>query len=159
MTRENIIVLLIEGGVMFEVLMGILGMAGGLIFGKYYDITISEHIVFYNTMIRVSIGLVTMSAIIVNLLGAISLRTYRIASSSSKISKMSFASIIALLASCCIGLLLIVLDQSLDRIFRYILTGGWGGLVAGASLRSVLLGKKILAINIQMQLNEKDKND
>jgi len=62
-----------------------------------------------------------------------------------------------LLVSCCIGLLLLIFDQSLIRIVRYCLVGGWGGLVFGASLRSVLLGMRILTINLQMHLNANDQ--
>ena len=154
---SNFISRLIEGGGGLEAFTGVLGVILGLVFNLYFDVNIAEHNVLYNAMVTVSIGLVTMSAIIVNLAGALSLRTYRIASSAILVSKMSFASIIALLVSCCIGLLLLVFDQSLIRIVRYCLAGGWGGLVFGASIRSVLLGMRILTISLQMHLNANDQ--
>ena len=147
---------LIEGG-WLEASTGVFGVILGLVFKLYFDVNIVAHDVFYNTMVRISIGLLTMSSIIVNLAGALSLRTHRIASSAIIVSKMSFAPIIALLVSCCIGLLLLVFDQSLIRIARYCLAGGWSGLVFGASIRSVLLGMRILTINLQTHLNANDQ--
>jgi hypothetical protein len=147
---------LIEGK-WLESSTGVLGVILGLVFEIFLDVNIVDHNVLYSTMVRVSIGLLTMSSIIVNLAGALSLRTHRIASSAIIISKMSFAPIIALLVSCCIGFLLLVFDQSLIRIVRYCLAGGWCGLVFGASIRSVLLGMRILVVNLQTHLNANDQ--
>lgn len=154
---SNFISRSIEGGGGLEASTGVLGVIVGLLFNLYFDVNIAEHNVLYNAMITISIGLVTMSAIIVNLAGALSLRTYRIASSAIVVSKMSFASIIALLVSCYIGLLLLVFDQSSIRIVRYCLVGGWGGLVFGASIRSVLLGMRILTVNLQKHFNANEQ--
>ncbi len=157
MVKSNVVSHLIEGRGGLETSTGVLGVVAGLVFSRHYDVIVTDHSALYAAMVSVSIGLITMSAIIVNLAGSLSLRTYRIASSAILVSQMSFASIVALLASCCIGLFLLVFDQSLIRVVRYCLVSGWCGLVVGASMRSVLLGIRILTVNLQVHLNEKDQ--
>jgi hypothetical protein len=154
---HNFIINLIEGTLVFETSTGVLGVIVGMVFSQYFDVNVVSHNVLYTAMISISIGLLTMSSIIVNLVSAISLNTYRIASAANLVSKTSFASIIALLLSCCIALFLLVFDQSLIRILRYCLTGGWIGLIFGASIRSVLIGMRIITINLQSQFNTNNK--
>lgn len=144
----------VEGPGWLETTIGIVTACGAWLFGRYGDLDVRDHSALYGGMTTVSVGLMTVSAIVVNLSSALSLRTRRLAQSPGAVATASFAAVSALLTSTGVGLVLLAFDEAISRDVRYALVGIWVGLVIAASARSLALGRRILIATLRARVAE-----
>lgn len=130
----------------------VLAVSGGLLayeVGQQYQIKVADRVALYNAMMAIPLGLMAVSAIVVTLSSALSARSATLAQSIGTVATVSFVPIIALFISVLIGLLLLAAGDLLPRSYRYSFAGAWCGLVVGATIRAIGVGRVILMTNLR----------
>jgi hypothetical protein len=143
---------IVEGAGASEVVFALLFGLAGYFLSIAFDIHIPNRAALYGTFVTISIGLMTVSAIVVNLAGAIIPATIRIQQAIDRIALASFVGLAALLGSAAVGVVLLAAEDLLGRAGRYAAAGVWLGLVFAASVRSLVLGKRILVANLRSKV-------
>ena len=140
---------LIEKPLLLEVLTSAMGAIGVLWVSQYFDLSIDNQEAIFLTQISVSIGLMSVSAIVVTLAATLSPKNQRMRAAVGQISGASFSSLGALLGGALVVLLLLGFSAELPRWLRYALEGFWIGTVLGSSIRIFVLGHRILVANLR----------
>lgn len=117
--------------------------------GQKFKFQISNGDALYSAMLSSSIGLMAVSAIVVTLLSALSPNSIRLKRSIYTVSTLSFVPIAGLFLGALVALLLLATAQVMPCIGRQICSGVWLGITCASVVRSVGLGRNILALNLE----------